>query len=355
MQPTCQILRQDDCFRNFHVRHPDVSPLELSKLLVSFDKVFPIAPSKASLRAMPDYQAILQDIHSRTLTRKPEGKVASYIPGLAQVPPDQFGIHLHTTVGQDFSVGDSEVAFSIQSISKVLLLAMVASTEGDEIWERVGVEASGNPFNSLVQLEYERGVPRNPFINAGALVICDILLGLYDDPESDILNFVRRISGIPAIRYDESVAKSEREVAFRNLAMLNLMKDFGNIRHDVNAIIHFYCAACSITMSCHGLAHTFALFMNHGRLDNGEEILTINKAKRINALMQTCGFYDESGEFSFRVGLPGKSGVGGGIAAVYPGKYSVAVWSPPLNPKGNSAAGLLALERLTDLTGNSIF
>jgi glutaminase len=232
---------------------------------------------------------------------------------------------------------------------------MVVSTEGDQIWERVGIEASGNPFNSLVQLEFERGVPRNPFINAGALVICDLLLGLYDDPETDFLNFVRRVSGIPTIGYDESVAKSEREVAFRNLAMLNLMKDFGNIRHDVDAIIRFYCSACSIVMSCHELAHTFALFMNHGRLDSGERILTVNKAKRVNALMQSCGFYDESGEFAFRVGLPGKSGVGGGIVAVYPGRYSVAVWSPPLNPKGNSAAGLRALEQLTDLTGNSIF
>lgn len=304
---------------------------------------------------MPDYQDILQSVHRTILADRPEGKVASYIPGLADVPPERFGIHLHTAAGEDFAVGDSDIPFSIQSISKVLLLAMVASTEGDEIWERVGVEASGNPFNSLVQLEYECGVPRNPFINAGALVICDLLLGLYDDPESDFLNFVRRISGIPVIRYDEAVAKSEREVAYRNLAMLNLMKDFGNIRNDVDAIIHFYCSACSMVMSCHGLAHTFALFMNHGRLDNGEEILSVNKAKRINALMQSCGFYDESGEFAFRVGLPGKSGVGGGIAAVYPGRYSVAVWSPPLNPKGNSAAGLLALERLTDLTGSSIF
>ena len=325
----------------------------LSKQTVS--GIFPKEKISITASAMPDYQAILQDIHSRNLAEKPDGQVASYIPGLAQVSPDQFGIHLRTASGEDFSMGDSETQFSIQSISKVLLLAMVASTEGDEIWERVGVEASGDPFNSLVQLEYEKGIPRNPFINAGALVICDILLGLYDDPESDFLNFVRQISGIPDVRYDQSVAESEREVAFQNLAMLNLMKGFGNIHHEVDAVIRFYCAACSISMSCHGLTHAFALFMNHGKLDSGEEILTINKAKRINALMQTCGFYDESGEFSFCVGLPGKSGVGGGIAAVNPGRYSVVAWSPRLNAKGNSAAGLRALRRLTDLTGNSIF
>ncbi|MFC7337323.1 glutaminase [Haloferula chungangensis] len=304
---------------------------------------------------MPDYPSILQSIHGEILAERPEGKLATYIPGLAKVAPDQFGICLHTASGEDFLAGDSEVPFSIQSITKVLLLAMLASTEGDSIWQRVGVEPSGNPFNSLVQLEYEKGIPRNPFINAGALVVCDLLLGLYDDPESNFLKFVQRISGIPEIHYDRSVAKSEREVAYRNLALLNLMKDFGNIHQDVDAIIRFYCTACSISMSCRHLARTFALFMNHGILDGGEEILSINKAKRINALMQTCGFYDESGEFAFRVGLPGKSGVGGGIAAVHPGRYSVAVWSPPLNPKGNSAAGLRALERLTDLTGNSIF
>ncbi|MDP4625201.1 MAG: glutaminase [Akkermansiaceae bacterium] len=172
---------------------------------------------------------------------------------------------------------------------------------------------------------------------------------------SEFLDFVRLVSGVPDINFDRFVAKSEREVAYRNLAMLNFMKDFGNIHNDITELIEFYCAACSIRMSCDELARTFALFMNHGRLENGEQVLSVRRAKRINALMLTCGFYDESGEFAFRVGLPGKSGVGGGIAAVNPGKYSVAVWSPPLNPKGNSAAGCLALELLTDLTGTSIF
>ncbi len=304
---------------------------------------------------MPDYQAILEKIHVKVLAEQPEGRIATYIPGLAKVDPGKFGMHLHTADGGDFAIGDSGESFSIQSITKVLLLAMAVSTHGRKIWERVGVEASGDPFNSLVQLEYERGIPRNPFINAGALVVCDFLLSIYDDPKSDYLNFVRRVSGVPAINYDESVARSEREVAYRNLAMLNLMKDFGNIHNDVDAIIDFYCAACSISMNCRELSQTFAMFMNHGKLDSGEGILSARRAKRINALMLTCGFYDESGEFAFKVGLPGKSGVGGGIAAVYPGKYSVAVWSPPLNPKGNSAAGCLALETLTDLTETSIF
>lgn len=308
-----------------------------------------------SLKDMPDYQAVLEKIHQEVIALRPDGEVASYIPGLSKVPPEKFGMHLHTAEGEDFSVGDSTEAFSIQSITKVLLISMVLSTAGRKIWRRVGVEPSGNPFNSLIQLEHERGIPRNPFINSGALVVCDFLMSLYDDPLSEFLNFVRLVSGVPDINIDRFIAESERDVAYRNLAMLNFMKDFGNIHNNVEEIIDFYCAACSIRMSCGELAQTFSLFMNHGRLESGEQVLSVRRAKRINALMLTCGFYDESGEFAFKVGLPGKSGVGGGIAAVYPGKYSVAVWSPPLNTKGNSAAGCLALEMLTDLTGTSIF
>ena len=304
---------------------------------------------------MADYQAILEKIHQEVIAQRPDGEVASYIPGLAKVSPEKFGMHLQTAEGEGFAVGDSREAFSIQSITKVLLISMVLSSSGRKIWRRVGVEPSGDPFNSLIQLEHERGIPRNPFINSGALVVCDFLMSLYDDPLSEFLNFVRRISGVRCINFDPYVAKSEREVAYRNLAMLNFMKDFGNIHNHIPALIEFYCAACSIRMSCEELAQTFAIFMNHGRLADGEQVLSVRRAKRINALMLTCGFYDESGEFAFRVGLPGKSGVGGGIAAVNPGKYSVSVWSPPLNTKGNSAAGCLALEMLTDMTGTSIF
>ena len=260
-----------------------------------------------SLAVMPDYQAILEKVHEEVIAKRPEGRVASYIPGLAKVSPDKFGMHLHTAEGEDFSVGDSTEAFSIQSITKVLLLGMVASTEGEKLWRRVGVEASGDPFNSLIQLETERGIPRNPFINAGALVLCDVLVSIYGDPKAEFLKFVRRISGVPCINYDRYVAKSELDVAYRNLAMVNFMKSFRNIHNDVGSVIDFYCFACSIRMSCGELAQTFGMFMNHGRLANGDEVLAVRSAKRINALMLTCGFYDESGEFAFRVGLPGKA------------------------------------------------
>jgi glutaminase len=193
-------------------------------------------------------------------------------------------------------------------------------------------------------------------INSGAIVICDILCSLYQDPKSDLIKFVRHVSGRPGIGYNPTVANSERSLGYRNAALINLMRSGGNIENDIDVVLDLYYHMCSIEMSCEELADTFLLFANHGRLkSNGEEIISSSKAKRINAIMQTCGFYDEAGEFTFKVGLPGKSGIGGGIVAVHPGHYAVAVWSPPLNKKGNSVRGMELLERLTTETGMSVF
>lgn len=303
-----------------------------------------------------DYQGILNIIQDKVNASTLDGKVASYIPELAKVSSDKLGMHLSSIIGQEFSFGDSEERFSIQSISKVLSLTLALLKEGEDIWERVDVEPSGDPFNSLVQLEYESGIPRNPLINSGALVVCDILVSLLKDPKKDYLDFVRKIAGNSSIDYNNKVAQSEKEHGHHNRAMINLMKGFGNIENDVETVLDFYFDTCSISMSCEELARTFLLFANRGKLlTTDEEIISPHRTKRINALMQTCGFYDEAGEFSFRVGLPGKSGVGGGIVAVYPNMYSVAVWSPKLNEKGNSTAGMRALELLTEITGSSIF
>ena len=303
-----------------------------------------------------DYQAILNAIEHRIQSEKIEGEVARYIPELAKVSRDKFGMHLSTLEGEHYSFGDSGEPFSIQSITKVLSLILALKHTGTDIWNRVDVEPSGDPFNSLVQLEYENGIPRNPLINSGALVICDILVSKLSDPKKEYLEFVRKLAGKDSIDYDESVATSEKAGGYRNRAMINLMKAYGNIENDVEEVLDFYFDTCSIRMSCEELANTFLLFANGGvLLHSGERILTASQTKRTNALMQTCGFYDEAGEFSFRVGLPGKSGVGGGIVAIYPNMYSVAVWSPMLNAKGNSTAGMLALELLTDMTGSSIF
>ncbi|WP_420575452.1 glutaminase [Ekhidna sp.] len=304
-----------------------------------------------------DYQGILNVIEDQLAGEKLEGEVATYIPELAKVNPDKLGMHLNSVIGEEFHFGDSEERFSIQSISKVMSLALaLLKEEDDKIWERVDVEPSGDPFNSLVQLEYEHGIPRNPLINSGALVICDILMTHLKDPQKEYLDFVRRMAGNSTINYNKKVAASEKAGGYSNRAMINLMKGYGNIHNDPEDVLDFYFDTCSLSMSCRELAQTFVVFANQGKLLRDEErVLSEVHTKRINAIMQTCGFYDEAGEFSFRVGLPGKSGVGGGIVAVYPNMYSVAVWSPKLNEKGNSTAGMRALELLTEITGSSIF
>lgn len=303
-----------------------------------------------------DYQNILEDIYTEVKSRSDEGVVAQYIPELAAIDPNKFGVHLCTVDNQHFGIGDSGEKFSIQSISKVLSLALAFQQEGENLWSRVGVEPSGSSFNSLWQLEYEKGKPRNPLINSGAIVICDILCSLFPDPKSTLLEFVHKVSGIPTINYNLQVASSERKLGFRNAALVNMMKASSNIQNDINDVLDLYYHQCSIEMSCAELASTFVLFANRGRpISSEEQFLSSSMAKRINAIMQTCGFYDEAGEFSFKVGLPGKSGIGGGIVAIHPGKYAVAVWSPRLNKKGNSVKGMELLEMLTTRTGLSIF
>ncbi|MBI2427318.1 MAG: glutaminase [Ignavibacteriales bacterium] len=302
------------------------------------------------------YNSILTEIYNEALPLKQTGTVANYIPELAKIDPDKFGIHLRTLDGDDFFIGDSDEKFSIQSISKVFALALAVSLIGEKVFKRVGVEPSGSSFNSLVQLEYEKGIPRNPLINAGAMVVCDILIDKLKHPKKEILNFVRKLSGNQSVSFNEHVAASEKEFGFRNAALANLVKSFGNIHHTVDEVLDIYFHICSLEMSCRDLATAFLLFANHGKLPNThEEILTKSQTKRLSAVMQTCGFYDEAGEFSFTVGLPGKSGVGGGIVALHPHKYAVATWSPRLNAKGNSVMGMKALELLTTKLGSSIF
>ena len=301
-----------------------------------------------------DYQEILQKTWERVAGLQHEGKEASYIPELAKVNPNQFGMALISVSGDTFQLKDAQVPFSIQSISKVFTTAMAFSLEGEALWKRVGVEPSGTAFNSLIQLEHDNGIPRNPFINAGALVIIDVLKSRYDDPVFEILQFVRKLAGDNTIEVNEKTAASEKQHGYRNAAMANLIKDFGNITNDIDEVLDVYFKVCSIEMSAKQLAKSFLVFANHGKLGS-EAILTVSQTKRLNAVMQTCGFYDESGEFSFSVGLPGKSGVGGGIVAIYPSVFCIAVWSPRLNKKGNSIMGMKALECFTTLTGLSIF
>ena len=302
-----------------------------------------------------DYKSIIEDIYQEILPFSEKGRQADYIPALAKVDPNQFGMCLDTVDGEEYPFMSADVRFSIQSISKVFALAMCLSLKGESLWQRVGKEPSGTAFNSLIQLEIEKGIPRNPFINAGALVLSDILISELKDPEGEFLSFVRSLCGDDTVDYNMDVALSERETSYLNAAITNLLKHYGTIDNDIEDVLMFYLKMCSVDMSCRQLSKAFLAFTNHLPFEYAGFRLSTSRIKRLNAVMQTCGFYDEAGEFSYLVGLPGKSGVGGGIVAVYPMRYAVAVWSPRLNSKGNSVMGMKALELLTTRTNESIF
>jgi glutaminase len=303
-----------------------------------------------------NYQEIITEIFNTVDAESCGGQVSSYIPELANVDPNHFGVYLTTTNHTEFGIGSCHHKFSIQSVAKVLSLSLAYKMLGENIWERLGVEPSGTPFNSLVQLETDKGIPRNPFINAGALVICDILTSELKNPKADFLKFVHDTAGNSEIKYSEEIAASEKLTGYRNIALCNFIKSFGNIKNNPEEVLDFYFHLCSIEMTCEELSKTYLYLANGGhRISDKHQVLNASQTKRVNAIMQTCGFYDESGEFTFKVGLPGKSGIGGGIIAVHPGKYSIAVWSPKLNEKGNSCRGMKFLELLTTKTKSSIF
>ena len=303
-----------------------------------------------------NYQETLDRIHAALKPIIGEGKVASYIPELATVAPNQFGMAVVDFVGNVYAVGDATKRFSIQSISKLFALTLAFQREGDSLWTRVGREPSGSPFNSLVQLEAEHGIPRNPFINAGALVVTDVLAAQHDDAQAALLAFVRALANAPGVQINGRVGESEVRTSSRNAAMAHFMKSFGNLHGKVGEIINTYCHHCAIEMSCVELARAVRFLGNKG-VDpaSGNRIVDASSAKRLSALMLTCGTYDAAGDFAFRVGLPAKSGVGGGIVAILPGQCGLCVWSPALEASGNSHAGSLALEMFTSLTGVSIF
>ena len=302
-----------------------------------------------------EWKSLLEQIHADVRRDSAPGQVADYIPALAKVVPGQFGAALATVDGAVFAVGAADQPFSLQSISKVFALILALPGQGDGIWARVGREPSGNPFNSLVQLEREDGLPRNPFINAGALVVTDLLLSGTPEPAAAIRDFLRREGADPGIQVDEEVAASEAEHGHRNAALAHFMASYGNLRHPVAKVLEQYFRQCSLAISCRALAQAGLVLARHGLDAQGQRLLTRSEAKRVQALMMTCGTYDGAGEVAYRVGLPCKSGVGGGILAILPQVGAVAVWSPGLDDKGNSVAGVDFLDALTTRTGLSIF
>jgi len=301
---------------------------------------------------------LLAEVLAVAAPQRAAGKVADYIPALAKVDPGKLGIAFADKDGRVWGAGDCDEAFSIQSISKVFMLALALERFGPALWERVGREPSGSAFNSIVQLESERGKPRNPLINPGAMVVTDQLIGdrSADDAIADLLALLRAQARDEDIAVDEEVAASEAATGARNRALAWFMKSFGTLANDVDTVAGAYFRQCAVAMSCRQLARAGLFLAFDGKdPESGEAVIAWHRARRINSVMMLCGHYDNSGEFAFRVGLPGKSGVGGGILAIAPGHGSIAAWSPALNPAGTSAAGAAALEALVERTGWSVF
>ena len=306
---------------------------------------------------MKPTQAILAEILDEVRPLIGQGKVADYIPALARVSNQKLAIAVYTNEGEVIQAGDADEAFSVQSISKALSLTLaMVLYKPEEIWQRVGKEPSGQAFNSMIQLEMELGIPRNPFINAGAIIVADLLQSRLSAPRHRLLEFVRQLSGDTHIVYDKVVAASEMMHSDRNAAIAYLMRSFGNFENDVIPVLNNYFHACALKMTCVDLAKTFSYLANKGvSVQTKKEIITPVQTKQLNALLATCGLYDGAGEFAYRVGMPGKSGVGGGIIAIVPGEMTIAVWSPELDASGNSLAGTQALELLSERIGRSIF
>lgn len=302
-----------------------------------------------------DWQLVLDDLVVDMASFIDDGVVAQSIPPLTAVDPIRFGVALVTVDGRSFAVGDATVAFSLQSVSKVFALVLAVHALGNTVWKRVGREPSGKAFDSLEQLEAEFGIPRNPFINAGALATTDILISTQGSSVDSIVKFLRTESGNPDIDVDETMAAAEAVHGHRNTAIANFMKAYATISNPVSAVTTEYFRQCAIRASCLDLSRAALILARNGVCHDGDQFLTPDEVRQINAVMLTCGTYDAVGDIASRVGLPCKSGIGGGVIAVIPGVGVLTVWSPRIDRHGNSVAGVEFLERFTKYTNCSIF
>lgn len=303
--------------------------------------------------------SLLEEIVAEMRAVPEWGKVSDYIPELADVEVQQFGLAVLTRGGDTIAAGDADVPFSLQSISKVFSLMLALEAFGDEVWKRVGREPSGDPYNSITDLERHKGIPRNPFINPGALVIIDMLLEKHKEQDGGDTDFVyQQLSELidDDFEMDDKVRRSEASAGYNNRALANLAKAFDNLHCEVDEVMRVYVRQCAIALSCRQLARAGRCLMSESRNSSSPaDDEQVRRARRIASLMLTCGQYDGSGDFAFRAGLPAKSGIGGGILAIVPDVASIAVWSPGLDQNGNSLLGTLALERLSEAMDWSVF
>ena len=271
---------------------------------------------------------------------------------------EKFGIAVYTRTGELVSAGNAGIGFPIQSISKVFALEVALEAIGEKLWKRIGREPSGDPFNSIIDLERDEGIPRNPFINAGALVVCDILVGIGGKagPNRHVVRLLENLLEDTSLDFDEKIMESDRTGGDLNRSLMFMASHYGNLHHPVDKVMDAYVHQCAVTLDCRGLAKAGRFLM----LDDPDDaddvtVAAARRARRILAVMMLCGQYDGSGDFAYRVGLPAKSGVGGGILAIAPHRASVAVWSAALDPMGNSWLGTLGLELLARKTDWSVF
>lgn len=304
-------------------------------------------------------EKILQEaiLHGQKYTHN--GNPASYIPELQKVNSSDLGVYIRTLDGKEYGVGSYQQKFTIQSISKVLVLTLALMDNGfDKVFGKVGVEATGDPFNSIVRLELKHlQKPLNPMINAGAIATTSLILGKGGNEQIErILDFAKLVSDNPHILINEDVYHSEVQTGDRNRSLAYFMKSTGVIEEDVESLIQVYFKQCSIEMNCQDLARIGALYSNNGIcLKTGKEIIPKSICRTVMAIMTTCGLYDASGEFAVNVGIPAKSGVGGGILAAVPNKIGIGVYGPALDDKGNSIGGIEILSYLSDVLDLSIF
>lgn len=310
----------------------------------------------------PLLEGVVADVRAAAPARYEEAIAAAEAKG-KKLPNkgdfDAFGIAVFTAEGELVSAGNAGVAFPIQSISKLFALEVALARLGEKLWDRVGREPSGDPFNSIIDLERLKGIPRNPFINAGALVVCDALVSLAARRKSlQVVDFVRDMLDGEAIELDDGVVASGSTGGHLNRSLMSMAKHHGNLDNELDAVMDAYATQCAIRLDARGLARA-GRFLMHDDPDAGPDqergVAAAKRARRIMALMMLCGQYDGSGDFAYRVGLPAKSGVGGGILAIAPHRAAIAVFSPALDPMGNSWLGTLGLEMLTDRTDWSVF
>lgn len=308
------------------------------------------------LQNIPEPKEVLNRVLDRFRHTASEGSVADYIPALAEVSSDYASVAIATIDGDVVGVGDCEVPFSIQSVSKVFGLVMAMNRVGDSLWKRVHMEPSGQAFNSIIQLEWEKGIPKNPVINAGALLVADVLTSHYSSSKLALLNYIKRLADDDDIYIDQNVFESELKHGSRNAALTYLMKSFDNIDSAVPDVLDHYFTQCAVTMNTKQLAKSMLFLANKGTNPcTGEAVCSRKDAHRINAILSTSGMYDQSGEFAFSVGLPAKSGVGGAIVAIVPNYGVICAWSPPLNKFGNSVVGKNIIASLAEELGLSIY